>query len=48
MARQIETRIQITLPTILEYAMDNHYHTDVTDNAFYGDPDYPWDAYIQS
>ena len=35
-------------PPSFEYATDNYYHTDVTDDAFYGDPDYPWDAYIQS
>lgn len=35
-------------PLTPRYAADNWYHTAVPDNTFYGDPDYSWDAYIQS
>jgi hypothetical protein len=33
-------------PPSREYIVDGSYHTDLPDHASYGDPDYPWDAYM--
>jgi hypothetical protein len=33
-------------PPSREYAVDGSYHTVSPDNTSYGDPDYPWEAYI--
>jgi hypothetical protein len=35
-------------PPWSQYTADDSCHTALPDNAAYGDPDYPWEAYITS
>ena len=39
---------KVHAPPPIEYVMDDHSQISMSDDHLYRDPDYSWDAYIQS